>query len=74
MSISKPTPFWLVWNENGRTPCYKHQTSGSASREAERLAAANPGQTFVVLAPTLSIRSNVLEYQHFSSADDMVRF
>lgn len=74
MSIPKPTPFWLVWNENGRAPCYKHETSGSASREAERLAAANPGQTFVVLAPMLSVRSNVLEYQHFSSAYDMVPF
>ena len=74
MSTPKPTPFWLVWNENGRGPCYKHASAGSASREAERLAATNPGHTFVVLEPTLSVRSNVLEYQHFSSADDMVPF
>jgi hypothetical protein len=43
--------FWLVWNEEKKTfpPKHKHDTSGGAEAEAERLARANPGETFVVL-------------------------
>lgn len=41
--------FWMVWNPAGRAPTYKHGNRGSAQREAERLAEANPGQSFYVL-------------------------
>lgn len=43
-------PFWLVWNPEGYNPpqC-KHNTEEGATREAERLARANPGQTFIVM-------------------------
>ena len=42
-------PFWLVWNPQGYNPQCKHNTEEGATREAERLARANPGQTFIVM-------------------------
>lgn len=44
-------PFWLVWNRHGRRPVYEHESYHSARAEAERLAKANPGSAFYVLAP-----------------------
>lgn len=43
--------FWLVWNENKKEfpPKHKHGFIEKAEAEAERLAKANPGETFVVL-------------------------
>ena len=42
--------FWLVWNPQGnRPPSRMHISAGSAAREAERLAAQNPGNSFYVL-------------------------
>lgn len=46
----KASPFWLVWNPNGKNPSYRHAFEANAIREAERLARENPGETFVVLA------------------------
>lgn len=42
-------PFWLVWNPQGYNPQHKHNSEDGATREAERLARANPGQTFIVM-------------------------
>lgn len=42
-------PFWLVWNPQGYNPQCKYNTEEGATREAERLARANPGQTFIVM-------------------------
>lgn len=42
--------FWLVWHDNGGYPTAKHAHVNSARREAERLARANPGKSFHVLA------------------------
>lgn len=45
--------FWMVWNPNGsRHPMYQHTSAKSAADEAERLATANPGQSFYVLQAT----------------------
>lgn len=41
--------FWFVWNPNGHNPKYQHNSEASATAEAERLARAHPGETFVVL-------------------------
>lgn len=44
------TTFWMVWNPEGHMPRRKHATVESARQEAERLAVANPGTEFCVLA------------------------
>lgn len=41
--------FWMVWSPQGRAPTKVHQTLGSATNEAERLARNNPGNQFYVL-------------------------
>lgn len=44
------TQFWMVWSPNsGLAPTAKHATGDSAVKEADRLAALNPGQRFYVL-------------------------
>lgn len=47
--MSNPQLF-LVWRENGPSPRYKHSSFESAKSEASRLALANPGTRFYVLA------------------------
>lgn len=42
--------FWLVWNEAGHAPTFKHETEHGARKEAERLARKQPGSRFHVLA------------------------
>lgn len=54
-------PFWVVWNPNGHSPTHKHDAIEKASREAERLARTNPGQTFVVLE---SVSAMVVDNLH----------
>ena len=46
-----PAAFCLVWRNGGynSTPHYQHPIKEDAQREAERLAAANPGVAFYVL-------------------------
>lgn len=55
-------PFWLVWNPEGRAPTHKHDSPQSAAREAERLARLNPGQEFVVLKATASVKVRDVEW------------
>lgn len=45
----KRSSFFMVWCEGGDAPKRKHASRASADQEAERLARANRGQTFVVL-------------------------
>lgn len=47
-----PAVFWMVWNKNGAQPRATHATEAKARREAVRLAHANPGEKFIVLAAT----------------------
>lgn len=44
--------FWIVWRLHGGAPTVKHYDKSDAEREAERLAKANPGETFYVLKTT----------------------
>lgn len=50
----KNEPFWIVWNPDGRTPVVRHCERELAILEAERLARANAGQTFIVLVADTS--------------------
>lgn len=51
MSTEDACPFYLVWRLTGLPPVYQHPTVFAAEREANRLAAAHPGEEFFVLAP-----------------------
>ena len=42
---------FLVWNPDAGMPTVGHDTYARAAAEAERLAKANPGRTFHVMAP-----------------------
>lgn len=44
--------FYVVWNPDAGLPRVRHPSEHKAIAEAERLAAANPGQRFYVLAAT----------------------
>lgn len=59
--------FWLVWNPAGNSPRYKHPSEESAEREAERLAALNPSDSFYVLealtcSRNIAVRTTRLEH------------
>lgn len=54
--------FWVVWAVGGGKPTVRHHTEYLARQEAARLAAANPGNEFVVCRATHSfIANNVSE-------------
>lgn len=52
-------PGFYVWNPASRYPNYTHTSLRSASDEAKRLAAANPGQQFFIMAPVAVAQSEV---------------
>lgn len=49
MKTETEAVFWVVWNPEGRNPKVRHPTQEMATQEAKRLAAAYPGERFVVL-------------------------
>lgn len=55
---SPAAPFWLVWNENGYPPMFKHPSQEAANTEAARLASENPGTQFHVLCPLATISTS----------------
>ena len=61
MSSIQPTPFWLVWNENGHPSKYRHASREGAWLEAIRLAKLSPGETFYVLRPVTAVKKADLE-------------
>ncbi|RKP56390.1 hypothetical protein [Pararobbsia silviterrae] len=51
MSTAYDLMFWIVWSPTGaRPPSHRHTSRHSAIAEAERLAKANTGAAFYVLA------------------------
>lgn len=49
-AIEPSRMFFFVWNEHRSLPRHKHFTEQEANAEAHRLALANPGEEFHVLA------------------------
>ena len=56
--------FWLVWNERGTNPTYKHPDEHSARVEAERLAKKYGGQ-FHVLEVVATCEKNDVAWQNY---------
>lgn len=53
---------WIVWNVGGGPPTVQHPDYGTAKREAQRLARALPGQTFMVCVGVVSFaKTDLLE-------------
>jgi hypothetical protein len=53
--------FWLVQNPKGLNPKFRHATYQAAQAEARRLAALNPGQTFIVLQSCETVTTKPVE-------------
>ena len=66
-------PFWLVWCENGGEPRVKHKTLYQAETEAERLARANPGKSFCVMACASRFTERRVTIERFD-CDDGIPF
>jgi len=47
--VKKEDRFFVVWERESGYTKYEHENFSNASDEAERLARAHPGKTFVVL-------------------------
>lgn len=69
--------FFLVWCENGGAPTVRHADYLTASREAKRLARANPGRRFTVMVAVRGFEVNDLretaylgEGRSLAEADD----
>lgn len=56
--LAPAAPFWLVWNEDGFMPRFKHPNLSSAEAEAARLASENPGTAFHVLGVLSTITTS----------------
>ncbi len=63
--MNNARPFWLVWNESGHAPTFKHDSEESARREAERLARNNPGQQFHVLQVVGTCQHKAVEWHEY---------
>lgn len=55
---SPASPFWVVWNEDGRAPMFKHRNREAAEAEAARLATVRPGHAFHVLVVMSTISTS----------------
>jgi hypothetical protein len=60
--LDEMKPFWMVYGIGRGSPSYQHSTEVDALREAERLAEARPGVTFVVMEATQAVRTRRLDY------------
>lgn len=54
-------PFWMVYGLGQGAPTWKHRSAHEATKEAERLARANPGKTFIVLEAIGAVRKLEVE-------------
>jgi hypothetical protein len=56
--LSDPSPFWMIFREDGRAPAFKHETLQDAETEAVRLAKAMPGDVFHILAVVATVQTS----------------
>lgn len=58
--------FYIVWNEQGNNPTFKHVSQEAAEQEATRLAKQNIGQKFHVLCSlcTFEVPEPVIKTVH----------
>lgn len=61
MEPNEMKPFWMVYGVGQGCPTVRHETEDKAQREADRLARANPGTTFVLLKATKAVRKRDLD-------------
>lgn len=62
---SREPLFWCVWCEGGGDPTVKHPGYHDARAEAQRLARANPGKRFVVMAAAVAfVKRDLDEVQY----------
>lgn len=66
--------FWMVWNIGGNPPRVQHGYEHVAISEAERLARANPGETFVVLEATHARKVSDMHSLDLRQASDDIPF
>lgn len=67
--------FFMVWNPVGRAPTHRHPDIASAQTEAKRLARANEGHEFYVLAAVGRAQFKVVNYEDIPiSADELIPF
>lgn len=59
--ITEMKPFWMVYGIGQGCPTVRHETEDKAQREADRLARANPGVTFVLMEATKAVRRRDLD-------------
>lgn len=67
-------PYYLVWREDGPSPSVRQPDFDTASAEAERLARANPGVAFIVLAPVERVQRSDVQRIRFFDPDDAIPF
>ena len=59
--VTEMKPFWMVYGIGQGGPTVRHESEDKAQREADRLARANPGVTFVLLEATTAVRRRDLD-------------
>lgn len=65
--------FWLIWNPAQRLAVNRFYSAESATQEAERLAGAHPGETFIVLHSVCARRCGPMERIDLSRPEDDVQ-
>jgi len=63
--------FFLVWNSSKAVSSsnYRHESRKSAEQEAERLASANPGEYFYVLAAIGMCHARTVDWDRVPSGE-----
>ncbi len=64
--------YFVVWCEGGGSPTVKHTSYATATNEAKRLARANPGQRFAVLAAVQAYERNDLRTVEYLGLDGSI--